>query len=306
MFAVQDDNSGRIKFTSRSRALVISNADPQKKGRIRVRHLLLGDSEWIPYLHTPGSFFVPKKGDIVYVECDAGYETHLVAFGNINKGLEEGSLEELPSVFQRISPTNQGFYSPGGHLIEIDDGKDLLGTDKGMRFTTSNGTFFKIDALKDSITAKVVFGDTWELSRARGFQVSTPAAGGTSLSMNGGKIDLNSTLDMSLGSTAGSVLISGTTSVDIITDSTATVAATVEASIGTSIGGAKLNISGGKVALGNNAGELLDLCDQHLDALINNASSIALTAVGPAQLNPAVVTSLTQIKTLLGLIKGSL
>lgn len=290
MFAVQDDNSGRIKFTSRSRALVISNADPQKKGRIRVRHLLLGDSEWIPYLHTPGSFFVPKKGDIVYVECDAGYETHLVAFGNINKGLEEGSLEELPSVFQRISPTNQGFYSPGGHLIEIDDGQDLVGTGKGMRFTASNGTLFQIDALKDSITAKVMFGDTWELSRARGFQVSTPAAGGTSLSMNSGKVDLNATLAMTLTSTTSSVEIKGSEAI--------------------------LKLSGGKVGLGGPAGELLEEVSKIADELsklaLEASTHVHPTAVGPsgpptnAANMVAINTAATTIKTIIDLIKGGI
>ena len=71
-------------------------------------------------------------------------------------------------------------------------------------------------------------------------------------------------------------------------------------------GGAKLKLSGGKVGLGGPAAELLDLIDQQLGAIINNAPTFVSTAVGPGVLNPAVVATLNQVKTLLGLIKGGI
>ena len=70
--------------------------------------------------------------------------------------------------------------------------------------------------------------------------------------------------------------------------------------------GAKLKLANGKVGLGGPTAELLDLMDQQLDALINNAPTFVSTAVGPGVLNPAIVTLLTQIKTLLGTIKGGI
>ena len=76
--------------------------------------------------------------------------------------------------------------------------------------------------------------------------------------------------------------------------------------VGLDGGGAKLKLSGGKVGLGGPAAELLDLIDQQLDAIINNAPTFVSTAVGPGVLNPAVVATLTQVKTLLGLIKGGI
>lgn len=69
---------------------------------------------------------------------------------------------------------------------------------------------------------------------------------------------------------------------------------------------AKLKLSKGKVGLGGPTAELLDLFDQEIDAFLNNASSLVLTAVGPGVLNPAVVTLLTNIKILLGTIKGGI
>lgn len=70
--------------------------------------------------------------------------------------------------------------------------------------------------------------------------------------------------------------------------------------------GAKLKLANGKVGLGGPAAELLDLLDQQLDAIIQNAPTFVSTAVGPGVLNPAVVATLTQIKTLLGTIKGGI
>jgi hypothetical protein len=70
--------------------------------------------------------------------------------------------------------------------------------------------------------------------------------------------------------------------------------------------GAKLKLANGKVGLGGPTAELLDLLDQQLDAIINNAPTFVSTSVGPGVLNPAVVSLLTQIKTLLGTIKGGI
>jgi hypothetical protein len=71
-------------------------------------------------------------------------------------------------------------------------------------------------------------------------------------------------------------------------------------------GGAKLKLSGGKVALGAGATEVVDSLIKVLDQFINNAATIVATAVGPGQLNPAVVAQFTSMKAALTAIKGSL
>lgn len=201
MFQVGD------KYAGRSRAIVIDNVDPLARGRIRINHPLLGDSVWIDYLKLPGVFDVPKKGDVVYVECDCGWESHPIAWGNITK--TNAADKDLPDCFKRKNPTNRGFYSPGGHIFELDDGEGVAKTGKAVRITTSNGTKFSVDADKDAIFAEVVFGDKWELSKANGFQVSTPASGGTSLSMKSGQVVLSSAQASATLDTNGDIIIVG-------------------------------------------------------------------------------------------------
>jgi len=220
MFEVADD-----KLVGRSRAVVIDNVDPNKRGQVRVRHALLGDTVWIDYLKTPGSFDVPSIGDIVYIECDCGYDTHPIAWGNIVKGADDDL--DIPLTFQRHEPTNRGLYSPAGHLVELDDGEGLTNVGRGVRITTAggikihaaegtpleslvtielpNGTILEIDGIKDSVSLSTNFGDTVELSAANGFQVSTPAAGGTTLSMKAGAVDLTSAVGELHLSTLGDI-----------------------------------------------------------------------------------------------------
>jgi len=148
MIPTKDAASGEIKYTARSRAVVIDNRDPLKRGRIRVKHPLLGETVWIPYLKTPGLFDVPEINDHVFIESDCGYYTHPVAWGNIISG--EDANPNIPIDFRREVPTNRGLYSPEGHKIELDDGiATIIGSDpsainisaqnRGIRLTSRSG-----------------------------------------------------------------------------------------------------------------------------------------------------------------------
>lgn len=159
MFKVKD-SQGSQKYAGRSKAKVIDNRDPLKRGRIRIEHSFLGKTSWIDYLRSPGQFTVPSIGDLVYVEADTGVAEYPVAWGNATKGLDESP--DLPEAFKRDIPTNRGMYTPGGHLFEMDDGeanlsnepKDNDFTDKGrgVRLTTKAGN--KIHILEDETNSK--------------------------------------------------------------------------------------------------------------------------------------------------------
>ncbi len=310
MFAIED------KYAGRSRAVVIDNRDPHKRGRIRVKHPLLGETVWINYLKSPGHYDVPKIADVVYVECDCGEDTHPFAHGNIVKGTNDNL--DVPEAFKRVDPTNRGLYSPGGHLLELDDGIGVVKLGKGLRLTTSggikihamegnpaeskvliempNGLKIEADGISDKIFAQVKFGDSMEISAVNGIQLKTPALGGTSISMKAGKMDILSALDGTMGSSTGKLTLNaGTTKLEM-TQTTAKLSNTT---------GAAVNITEGKVALGTPVGETLALIEQALKALKDNASTFVNTSVGPGVLSPAIVTVLTQVLTILGQIKGS-
>lgn len=131
------DISGQPKYITRSKAKVIDNRDPLKRGRIRVEHGLVGKTSWMEYLRTPGTFTVPSIGDQVYIEAEVGEVEYIVAWGNATTGLDEAP--NLPARFRRDVPTNRGMYTPGGHFFEMDDGNaPLTGTPEDKNFTTSN------------------------------------------------------------------------------------------------------------------------------------------------------------------------
>lgn len=137
MFQVKDLSKGEIKYVTRSKATVIDTRDPLQRGRIRVDHPGLGQTVWIDYINEASRFDPPKIGDVVYLECDAGFHTHPIAHGRAIKGPDNNA--DIPSVFKRDVPTNRGMYTPGGHLIEMDDGIAPLTQDpQDTNFTTEN------------------------------------------------------------------------------------------------------------------------------------------------------------------------
>mgnify|MGYP001582407957 CR=1 FL=1 len=159
MFRIRD-GYGKPKYVGRSRAVVVDNRDPLKRGRIMVDSPVLGETVWIDYLKLPHQFDVPSIGDVVYIECDGGEYEFPVAWGNITKGLDESP--EIPTVFKRAVPTNRGFYTPEGHTLEFDDGEsrptnspkdtDLTTKSRGIRITSSQNN--KIHIIEDDDNSK--------------------------------------------------------------------------------------------------------------------------------------------------------
>jgi hypothetical protein len=108
----------------------------------------------------PHQFDVPSIGDIVYVECDTGEYEFPVAWGNVTKGLDEAP--EIPEAFKRMVPSNRGIFTPGGHLVEFDDGEsnptstpkdtDLTTKDRGIRITSSKNN--QIHIIEDDDNSK--------------------------------------------------------------------------------------------------------------------------------------------------------
>jgi len=197
MFQVRDVNTTKIKYAGRSRATVIDNRDPQKRGRIRVGHSLLGETVWIPYLRANATFDVPSIGDVVYIEADAGFYTHPIAWGNLTKGSDEPNI---PTAFQRDVPTNRGMFTPGGHLVELDDGiapivsqepndKNYTTENRGIRITSTANN--KIHIIEDADA-----GNQYILLQDAGGNIIKLDYKNNELTINSiGKTNINTTTD---------------------------------------------------------------------------------------------------------------
>lgn len=197
-----------------------------------------------------------------------------------------------------------------GVPVPVVVNKDAVGSvfsitkDGDFSYVGAQGTTIAVTNMEDKIALTAAFGDTVTVSAADGIQATTPAAGGTALSMKDGKVDLSAALGITVTSSTGDV----------------TVAAA---------GSAKAKFSAGQIGFSGVGGvELLDLFDQTLaqvSTMAEKAASMATddaahihgTGVGPSsppttasayvQLAvdfTAAKTAITLIKTQLGTIKG--
>lgn len=294
------------KYAGRSRAVVLDNVDPKKRGRIRVNHPILGETVWIDYLKNPGQFDVPNIGDIVYVEADCGDIEFPIAHGCIVKG-KDGDLS-TPEAFQRSKPTNRGLYTPDGHLLELDDGKGPLKQEKGVRLTTSggikvhalegtpaeskvliempNGIKLEIDGTMDSVKLEIANGHSLEMSPIAGVKVVGPQS---SLEMVTGKVTVKSaqgTLEMAAD---GNIKSSNASSSVELKPSG-------DVEVKNSTASMKLTAAG-KVSLGGPTAEVVDVLHQFLTEISTDVWSGFGAPAGKAALYAALAAKLATIKS---------
>ena len=279
-FPTTDSSNGKIKYAGSCKAVVLDNKDPQMKGRIKVEHPLFGTTVWIPYLQLPFAFDTPEPGDNIYVFCDGGYESHPVGWGKLTAN---GNAVQLPDVFKRAQPTNRGFYTPGGHLIEYDDGDPATGLGKGIRITTSDkskihisedatdgkitlerkeGAIIEVDGVNDKIKIESNSGDKLSVAASDGIQGDTPAGQGTSLSFNSGVVEIrgsNSKFTMgpdgyALEDQNGNKVTTSSTGIEAETSSGTKVSLTADTVAAENPAGSKMELTPTDVSVLNAAG----------------------------------------------------
>lgn len=113
------------------RAIVVSNKDPKKQGRIQVScpraRLARGNGVWVyPMMHGAGggkgTFWPPEEGDAVWIFFDNGDPTY--PLGYVGGWFGGVSTSEVPSDLSPDGdnvPKKRGFVTPGGCKIILDD-----------------------------------------------------------------------------------------------------------------------------------------------------------------------------------------
>jgi hypothetical protein len=184
---------GQKRYSGREKALVIDTRDPAESGRIRVNSRTLGDSNWIPYVMSPGFFTPPKIGDWVYIECEDGLEWAPVAHGKVVNlavdlnGDPDSVYREVPTVSAWTSngalgsngQVSTAFGPTGfiGHAILLDDGQQVYGqapngnTNAGIKVFSYGGS--KLIFSDDTSNKKILLADFNNTSTPLSFNTST-------------------------------------------------------------------------------------------------------------------------------------
>ncbi len=142
-----------MTYNSIYAGIVTDNKDPKRLGRIKARVGILGDAFTTHWLLPAGSVAGPNCGGFYPPPVGAGL---LVLFseGDLETGwymggfwAEPGKINEVPKAFQRVPPTNQGYQSPKGHLLEFDD----LPVSAGIRATSKGKRILALDDAKKRV-----------------------------------------------------------------------------------------------------------------------------------------------------------
>jgi uncharacterized protein involved in type VI secretion and phage assembly len=176
------------RYYGKYRALVVDNADPENRGRLKLRvPSVLGNevvSGWAlpcaPYGGAPGQgfFFIPEVEAGVWVEFEAGNLDYPVWVGtywgkpggesevpkpNAVDGAEEGSVQNPPT--RKIIKTLKGhtiqFEDAEGEellmLLEGTNGNLIVMNSDGIKITDKTGNIIEMTGSAFTLTSKVDF-----------------------------------------------------------------------------------------------------------------------------------------------------
>lgn len=144
------------RYYGKYRAFVVDNADPENRGRLRLRiPKVLGKdvvSGWAlpcaPYggASDQGFFFIPEKDAGVWVEFEAGNLDYPVWVGTFWS--KPGGKSEAPEEVQTNTPTQRAIKTLSGILIHLDD------SEKALTIKDPTGNTIKISPNEFKITAE--------------------------------------------------------------------------------------------------------------------------------------------------------
>ncbi|MEQ9504514.1 MAG: phage baseplate assembly protein V [Deltaproteobacteria bacterium] len=166
------------------RGFVTDNADPEKRGRLRLSvPSVLGDEEtdWaLPCLPFGGaggygSFFVPEPGAQIWVEFEEGDVDRPIWVGAFWR-----SVADVPEDGVKSPPSTRVLQTPGGHVMQFDDETDgerfrlhhpadaelEIDADGTVILTNSEGALVRLDADASEVIVEDANGNVMTMSSA--------------------------------------------------------------------------------------------------------------------------------------------
>lgn len=152
-----DNENEHIRYDDIYCGIVADDKDPLLAGRLKITVPAISEeftTDWaLPCMDSvgPGSgWFDPLPVNAtVWVKFQEGDPEHARYIGG-SWSVPDG-VSEVPIEFQREIPTNRGYKSPGGHLLEFDDGiADDNKVTQGVRIKTILGHVLKFEDDPDS------------------------------------------------------------------------------------------------------------------------------------------------------------
>lgn len=184
-----------IRYDSIYQGIVSDNADPLFLGRVKVFLGILGpdlETEWLmpnTMFSGPGTgaYWPPEIDDAVHVMFLEGDPEVGIFMGGF--WANPDGAPETPTEFQREEPTNRGFKTKSGHLLEFDDLDDT----KGIRITSADGFKFHIDEMLKTLVIETPDGQGISFDDEN--KMTTLTVIDDFIMMIAGSIDLNVTSD---------------------------------------------------------------------------------------------------------------
>jgi uncharacterized protein involved in type VI secretion and phage assembly len=206
--------SAKSKFPVMARAKVVSNNDPKKLGRLRVKYPWLNKrgaqkpSEWatlsLPYASKDnGMWFLPEKDDEVIVFFENGNPDYPIILGTLYSEKIKPPASGRSGDYNENNKNDLKYVKTrSGHILCFDDSD----SSKGIVVKDADNRKIEIDSKQKKVTVSDGQGSQVILEESK---VSIEK-GGTKITLKDGEITIDAAESIKLGADASSKLVKGT------------------------------------------------------------------------------------------------
>jgi uncharacterized protein involved in type VI secretion and phage assembly len=198
-----------------ARATVVSNKDPDKKGRVQVEYPWIGKasskvpSEWarlcLPFASKDSGFWMlPEVGDEVLVYFDNGNLESPIIMGTLYSEKNKVPLSNRDGDLNSDDKNNLKFIkTKSGHMLCFDDSND----EGAIILKDRDGRSFEINSGEKNILIKDVSGHEIIINEK---ELLIKNKEGSKITIQGSKISIEASASIELGEGATEALVKGT------------------------------------------------------------------------------------------------